>query len=57
MAVGHTVGDIACGLFPDGVMVDADEGLNVSVETTRHLIEEGHPRTNFRSHIPSTTAS
>lgn len=49
MAVGHTVGDIACGLFPDGVMVDADEGLNVSVETTRHLIEEGHPGPIFEA--------
>ena len=49
MAVGHTVGEIACGLFPDGVMVDADEGLNVAVETTRHLIEEGHPGPIFEA--------
>lgn len=49
MAMGHTVGDIACGLFPDGVMVVAEEGLGSAVATTRRLIEDGHPGPIFEA--------
>lgn len=49
MAMGHTVGDIACGLFPDGVMVDVEEGLGAAVATTRRLIEDGHPGPIFEA--------
>lgn len=49
MAMGHTVGDIACGLCPGGVMVDAEEGLGVAVATTHRLIEDGHPGPIFEA--------
>ncbi len=49
MATGHTVGDIACGLCPGGVMVDAVEGLGAALATTRRLIDEGHPGPIFEA--------
>ncbi len=49
MAIGHTVGDIACALHPDGVMVEADEGLGAAVATTRRLIAQGHPGPIFEA--------
>lgn len=49
MASGHTVGDIACGLWPGGVMVDAEGGLGAALEMTRRLIEEEHPGPIFEA--------
>lgn len=49
MAVGHTVGDIACGLCPGGVMIESDEGLGAAVAATRRLIDEGHPGPIFEA--------
>lgn len=49
MAVGHRVGEIACGLCPGGVMVDAENGLGAALEMTRRLIDEGHPGPIFEA--------
>lgn len=40
-ALGHEVGEIACGLFPTGVMVEADPDLAAAVARTRELIDAG----------------
>ena len=31
-AAGHVVGEFACSLLPDGIMVDASNGLTAAVE-------------------------
>jgi hypothetical protein len=49
MATGHTVGEIACDLWPSGVMVEADKGLGAALTTTRELIEAGHPGPIFEA--------
>lgn len=40
-ATGHEVGEIACGLWPTGVMVEAEPDLAAAVARTRTLIDEG----------------
>lgn len=40
-ATGHEVGDIACSLFPTGVMVEAEPDLAAAVTRTRELIDGG----------------
>lgn len=44
-AAGHRVGEFACSLQPDGIMVDADDGLAAAVERTADLLAAGwdHP--------------
>jgi hypothetical protein len=36
--VGHEVGDVACGLLPNGIMVEATEGLGSALLTTQSLL-------------------
>ena len=39
---GHTVGDLACQLFPGGVEIEFDpQNFNRMIEQTRHLIDDG----------------
>lgn len=46
---GHVVGEIACRLHPDGVMVEAEPNLAAAVEVTRALIQEDTPRPIFEA--------
>ncbi|MGZ3278033.1 MAG: DUF2779 domain-containing protein [Caulobacteraceae bacterium] len=48
-ATGHEVGAIACGLLPDGVMVEADPNLAAALATTQALLEGGHDRPIFEA--------
>ena len=41
-ATGNAVGDVACSLHPDGVMVEAEPDLSAAIATTQQLLEEGH---------------
>lgn len=40
-ATGHEVGELACSLFPTGVMVEAEPDLAAAVTRTRELIDAG----------------
>ena len=42
---GHEVGDLACRLHTDGIMVDTDRGLTGAIERTAELLASGwdHP--------------
>lgn len=40
-AVGHEVGDIACSLYPTGVMVEAEPDLSAALAKTTQLLGEG----------------
>ena len=44
-AAGHEVGDLACRLHLDGIMVDTDQGLTGAIERTAELLASGwdHP--------------
>lgn len=48
-AAGHEVGAIACKLHPEGVMVEADDGLGAALAQTRALIDAGHPGPIFEA--------
>ncbi|MCW1385068.1 DUF2779 domain-containing protein [Novosphingobium sp. KCTC 2891] len=41
-ATGHRVGEVACGLHPEGVMVEAVPDLSAALATTARLLAEGH---------------
>ena len=43
--IGHDVGDIACTLLPDGIMIDGANGMTAAVEATRQALfaNERHP--------------
>lgn len=47
-AAGHTVGEVACALHPDGVLVD-EPSLSVALATTSSLIAGGHPGPIFEA--------
>lgn len=49
ISTGHQVGEIACGLCPGGIMVDADNGLGAAITTTQGLIKEEHPGPIFEA--------
>jgi hypothetical protein len=40
-AIGHEVGDVACTLFPTGVMVHAEPDLQAALDRTRELLDGG----------------
>lgn len=40
-ADGHRVGDLACSLYPGGVMISAEQGLGRAVEDTAALLASG----------------
>ncbi len=48
-AVGNEVGDLACSLYPDGIMVEAKPDLSAALKTTRQLIAQGHPGPIFEA--------
>lgn len=48
-ADGHRVGDLACALNPDGVMISAEDGLASAVEQTDSLIRDGWNKPIFEA--------
>ena len=48
-AAGHEVGALACALYPQGVMVEAEPNLSAAVAETLRLLEEGHPGPIFEA--------
>lgn len=46
---GHRIGEIACGLCPDGIMVEADPDLAAAVSVTRALVDAGTRRPLFEA--------
>lgn len=50
-AAGHAVGAVACGLLPDGVMIEAEPDLSAAVTATRALIDSGHDKPIFEATI------
>ncbi len=48
-ATGNEVGDVACALHPEGVMVEAEPDLTAAVATTARLIAENHPGPIFEA--------
>lgn len=48
-ATGNVVGDVACALHPEGVMVEAEPDLSAAVATTARLITEDHPGPIFEA--------
>lgn len=48
-AAGHAVGEIACRLHPDGVMIEAEPNLTAAVEQTAALIAGGWDRPIFEA--------
>lgn len=48
-ATGNAVGEIACALYPEGVMVEAEPDLAAALATTEALIAAGHPGPIFEA--------
>ena len=48
-AGGNEVGEIACALHPEGVMVQAEPDLTAALATTSLLMDEGHPGPIFEA--------
>ncbi len=48
-ATGNRVGDLACALHPEGIMVEADPNLAAALETITKLIAESHPGPIFEA--------
>lgn len=48
-AEGHRVGELACSLLPDGVMVSAEGGMGQAIDQTAELLAQGHDRPIFES--------
>lgn len=48
-ASGNEVGEIACALHPEGVMVQAEPDLTAALATTSLLMDEGHPGPIFEA--------
>lgn len=46
---GHKVGELACALHPEGVMVGAEPDLVAALEQTAHLLSDGHPGPIFEA--------
>lgn len=49
LAAGNDVGDVACQLHPEGVMVEAEPNLAAALETTANLLAQGHPGPIFEA--------
>lgn len=47
--VGNAVGDIACALHPEGVMVEATPNLSAALEETAQLLADNHPGPIFEA--------
>jgi CRISPR/Cas system-associated exonuclease Cas4 (RecB family) len=48
-AAGNEVGDLACSLHPEGVMVEAEPDLRAALKKTSSLIAEDHPGPIFEA--------
>lgn len=48
-ATGHSVGDIACSLHPEGVMIEAEPNLSAALASTARLLAERHPGPLFEA--------
>lgn len=48
-AGGNEVGDIACAMHPQGVMVEAEPDLTAALAITARLLAEGHPGPIFEA--------
>lgn len=46
---GHFVGEVACSLHPEGVMIEAEPDLSAALAETARLIGEGHPGPLFEA--------
>jgi len=47
--IGHKVGEMACAIHPDGVMIEAAPNLAAALEQTEQLIAENHPGPLFEA--------
>ncbi len=48
-ADGHRVGEFACSLYPDGIMISAEAGLGKAVEETAALLSGGWDKPIFEA--------
>lgn len=48
-AIGNEVGELACALHPEGVMVEAEPNLSAALEATAMLLDEAHPGPIFEA--------
>jgi hypothetical protein len=48
-AIGNEVGEVACALHPNGVMIESEPDLAAALETTARLIAEDHPGPLFEA--------
>ena len=48
-AAGHSVGDIACHAYPDGIMIDAEPSMNAAIQKTAELLQLDPPRPLFEA--------
>jgi hypothetical protein len=48
-ADGHRVGELACSLHPDGIMISANAGLGKAVEETAALLSDGWNKPIFEA--------
>ena len=39
---GHTVGELACSLFPNGIKIDFNSNLEQIIKKTKELIDSGN---------------
>jgi hypothetical protein len=48
-ATGHSVGDLACALLPDGVMIEAEPDLGAALARTAELVATRRPEPLFEA--------
>ena len=48
-ATGHDVGEAACALFPDGIMIDAEPDLAAAVDTTAQMVASSSRQVLFEA--------
>jgi hypothetical protein len=48
-AAGHQVGDLACSLYPDGIMISAERGVGQAVADTAALLASGWDKPVFEA--------
>ena len=47
--VGHQVGELACDVYPDGIMVEVDPDMEAALQKTAELISLEPPRPIFEA--------
>ena len=48
-AAGHEVGAVACSLYPEGIMIEADPDLAAALDRTTDLLNQGESPTLFEA--------